>query len=319
MARIHKLVRAWGSTTVGTTRTTLEQVSIKPLGDVVNWCLYMDITTVEGTATHVANGGTPTDSFIGTNVLDLLDTVRIKDNQNSDIWESTRNEFYYKSYLLSIIESDELLMNKGGVREPTEITEGVALTNDETVWIVPQRIAQKDLPATVNITIGVLDDYYLAVGTGTATINQLEFWCRYIPSSETSFTERVKSFNITAFSSDTDVAHLLPDGIEILKLAFQLGDSSAVAAPAEMVDTRLDFLTFKRGANDEIDKVRNRVLQEYAGRMYPNNQVEGTTITEGEPEGLFIVPILAFVKTDATEMLFDINAQVAPTIFYVYK
>ncbi len=44
MARIMKLVKAYGSTTIGTTRTSLPQQSIKPLGDVIDWALYIDIT-----------------------------------------------------------------------------------------------------------------------------------------------------------------------------------------------------------------------------------------------------------------------------------
>ena len=317
MARIHKLVHAWGSTTIGTTRTSLSQQSIKPLGDVVNWALYFDVTTVDGDATDDSDGGTPSGSWIGTNILRLLDTVRIKDNQNTDVWESTGVEFYYKSYLLSIIESDELLMNKGGIRRPH--TDSTDLTASEDVFIVPQRIAFKDLPCTVDIKLGVLDDYWNSVGTGTVTVNQLELWVRYIPSAEESFTERVKSFNISSFSSDQDIAEHLPSSLEILKLAFLLGDPTASSAPATMVDTRLDFLTFKRGSSDEIDGVRNRVLQEYAGRLYPNLRIDGTTVLEGEPTGLFIVPTLAFVKTDATEFKFDINAAIAPHVIYVYK
>ena len=78
MARIHKLVHAWGSTTIGTTRTSLSQQSIKPLGDVVNWALYFDVTTVDGTATDDSDGGTPSGSWIGTNILRLLDTSELK-------------------------------------------------------------------------------------------------------------------------------------------------------------------------------------------------------------------------------------------------
>jgi len=48
MARIMKLVKAYGSTTIGTTRTSLAQQSIKPLGDVIDWALYIDITVVKG-------------------------------------------------------------------------------------------------------------------------------------------------------------------------------------------------------------------------------------------------------------------------------
>ncbi len=45
MARIMKLVKAYGSTSVGASRVTLGQQTIKPLGDVVDWALYMDVTT----------------------------------------------------------------------------------------------------------------------------------------------------------------------------------------------------------------------------------------------------------------------------------
>ncbi len=44
MARIMKLVKAYGATTVGTSRVTLGQQTIKPLGDVVDWALYSDFT-----------------------------------------------------------------------------------------------------------------------------------------------------------------------------------------------------------------------------------------------------------------------------------
>ena len=45
MTRIMKIVKAYGSTTVSTSRVTLGQQTIKPLGDVVDWALYMDVTT----------------------------------------------------------------------------------------------------------------------------------------------------------------------------------------------------------------------------------------------------------------------------------
>ncbi len=264
-----------------------------------------------------SDGGTPSESWLGSNVLKLLDTVTIKDNQNSDIWVSKGVELYYKAYLLSIIDTDEFLMNKGAVREP--VTDSAAITTDTYTYIVPQRIAEKDLPATVEITISVLGDYFNAVNAGVVTVNQLELWVRYVPTDESSFTERVKSFNITAFSSDSDYAHLIPEGIEILKLAFQLGDTVKTSAPAEMNNTRFTSLTFKRGANDELDGIRMDVLEEFAGRLYPNLRVDGTTVKEGEPTGLFIVPTLAFVKTDATEFKFAVSGSIAPTVFYVYK
>ena len=317
MARIHKLVHAWGATIVGTTRSTLTQQSIKPLGDVISWALYFDVTTVDGTGTDDVDAGTPSGSWLGSNIIKLLDTVSIKDNQNSDLFESNGVQFAYMSYLLSIIEVDELIMNKGGIRWPE--TDATDLTNEETVFIVPQRIAETDLPATVNITVGVLDDYWLSVGTATTVINQLELWVRYMPTQGESFSERIKSFNVASFSSDQDIAQHIPDGIEILKLGFQLGDPTASAAPAEMNITRLDAIRFKRGASDEIVDVRENVLREYADRSVPNQRVDNVTIAVGAPEGLFVVPTLAFTKTDATEFRFDINAAVAPTIYYIYK
>ena len=317
MARIHKLVHAWGSTTVGTTRSTLTQQSIKPLGDVISWALYFDVTTVDGTGTDDADGGTPSGSWIGTNIIRLLDTVSIKDNQNSDLFESNGVQFAYMSYLLSIIEVDELIMNKGGVRWP--VTDSVNLTDDESVFIVPQRIAETDLPATVNITIGVLDDYWNAVGTATITINQIELWVRYMPTQGESFSERIKAFNVASFSSDQDIAQHIPDGIEILKLGFMLGDVLATSAPAELNITRLDAIRFKRGASDELVDVRENVMREYDDRSVPNLRVDGTTIATGAPEGFYVIGTLAFTKTDATEFRFDINAAVAPTIYYIYK
>ena len=267
--------------------------------------------------TYDSDGGTPSGSWLGSNVLRFLDTVTIKDNQNSDIWVSKGIEFYYKAYLLSIIDTDEFLMNKGAVREP--ITDTTSISAIKNTYIVPQRIAEKDLPATVEIIIGVEDDYFNAVNNGASVLNQLELWVRYVPTDETSFTERVKSFNITAFSSDSDHAHLIPAGIEILKLAFILGDPTASSAGAEIDNSRFTSLTFKRGANDELDAVRMEVLEEFAGRLYPNIRVDGTTIKEGEPTGLFIVPTLAFVKTDATEFKFIVSGSIAPWVCYVYK
>ncbi len=267
--------------------------------------------------TFDTDAGTPSGSWLGTNTIRLLDTVVIKDNQNSDIFVSKGIEFYYKSYLLSIIDTDEFLMNKGAVREP--ITETGDVTAQKEVYIVPQRIAEKDLPATVEIILGVEDDYYNAVNAGATTINQLELWVRYVPTDETSFTERVKSFNISAFSSDSDHAHLIPAGIEILKLAFILGDPTASSAGAEINNSRFTSLTFKRGANDELDSIRMEVLEEFAGRLYPNLRVDGTTVKEGEPTGLFIVPTLAFVKTDATEFKFAVSGSIAPWVCYIYK
>lgn len=317
MARIHKLVKAWGSQTVGTNRLSLEKQTIKPLGDVVSWALFMDVTTTTGTATFDADGGTPSGSWLGTNVQKLINKITIKDNQNADVFEARRNEMYILAYLLSTIEADEMIFNKGGVKRP--ITRAAAITAQTETYLVPQRIALKDLPATVEVEIGVLDDYYTAAGTGTVAINQIEFWVRYVPADAQSFTERAKVFTIQAFSSDGDFAHLIPESIEIIRLALLCGDITAGSAGAEMNNTRLDFLTFKRGSNDEIDSVRRAVLDEFNARSVPNLIDNNGSLALGTPSGLVIVPTLAFVKSSATEFKFDINAQVAPSIFYLYK
>ena len=47
MARIMKLVKAYGATTITTSRITLGQQTIKPLGDVIDWALYYDVTSTK--------------------------------------------------------------------------------------------------------------------------------------------------------------------------------------------------------------------------------------------------------------------------------
>ena len=317
MARIYKLVKSWGAQTVGTSRISLEKQTVKPLGDVVSWQLYFDVTTTSTTATWDSDGGTPSGSWLGSNIQRLINRISIKDNQNVDVFRASRNEMYILSYLLSTVESDEAIFNKGGIKRP--ITRSANLTNAVETYYVPQRIALKDLPATVEVEIGVKDDYFNAVGDGAITINQVEFWVRYIPAVDQTFTERAKTFTVQPFSADTDIAHLIPEAIEITKMAILCGDITQGSAPTEMNNTRVDYVTFKRGSADEIDTVRRAVLDEFNLRVIPNLIDNNGTVNSAIPSGLIIVPTLAFTKTSATEFLLDINQQIAPTVFYIYK
>ena len=166
-----------------------------------------------------------------------------------------------------------------------------------------------------------------SAGTAAVTINQLEVWVRYVPSDSQSFTERVKSFQVASvISSDTDIAFQLPEAIEILRLAITADDISAVAAPTNDVLTRIEEIGFKRGSADEIDDVRTEILCDFQDGIIPNLKRTGNmaayaapTSTEGAPLGLVMIPTLAFVKTTATELQLNVNGNVQPVIYYVYK
>jgi len=312
-----KMVKAWGSNSIGTSRISLSKESIKPLGDVLSWGLYFDMTTVHATAADVyEDSATPTGSWLGSNVGKLVNKIVIKDNQNSDVFEAKRNELYILSYLLSTIEADEFLFNKGGVRKPTINT--AAVTNQTATFWVPQRIALKDLPATVEIELGVLADYFESTAGNSVTLNQCEFYARYAEPAKDSFTERAKVFNVASFSSDSDIAHLIPEGIEILRLAFMAGDISAQTEQS-YTNANIDNFTFKRGSTDEIDNIRRAVVDELNERMIPNLNEEGTTILLTAPLGLTVVPTVSFTKTTATEFKFDVSGAIAPSIFYIFK
>ena len=94
-----------------------------------------------------SDGATPSGSWLGSNVLKLLDTVTIKDNQNSDVWVSKGVELYYKAYLLSIIDTDEFLMNKGAVREPVTDSAAITAINLPILFLkeLPKKIYQQAL------------------------------------------------------------------------------------------------------------------------------------------------------------------------------
>lgn len=312
-----KLVKAWGSTSIGTSRVSLSKEIIKNLGDVVSWGLYTDLTTVHAVATDVyEDAGTPAGSWLGSNVQKLIANLTIKDNQNADVFTAKRNEIYILSYLLSTIEADEMVFNKGGVRKPS--VNSSAVTNQTQTFWVPQRIALKDLPASVEIELGVLADYFESTTGNSATLNQIEFYVRYAVAAKDSFTERAKVFPVASFSSDTDIAHLIPEGIEILRVGFMAGDISAQTEQSYN-NANITSITFKRGSSDEIDQIRRAVLDEFNERLIPNLNEDGTTIALTAPLGLTVIPSLSFVKTTATEFQFRLSGAIAPSVFYIYK
>lgn len=288
----------------------MEQMEIKPLGDVITWGLRVVLTTVAGTGTFVADGGTPSGAFRGTNLCKLINNFEIKDKQNNDIFVAAGQDLWVNAYLLSCIDIDDLLFKRGlDQRADISPTDTGSVTSVVRFVTVPQRIKMSDLPAKVNVRLGTLDDYYDSVGTGTATINTFELWVRYMPpSAKGGFTERVKAFNLTAFSADLDVAKDIPSGINIQLLAHTLGNINALTAPAEQNEDRFDTVTFRRGSGSEIEKQDERTLHFYATHKF----------FSARHAGLYIVPTDAFRKTEATFWEFDINAQVAPRVYYIY-
>jgi hypothetical protein len=164
------------------------------------------------------------------------------------------------------------------------------------------------LPASLEIEIGTLDDYYLAVGTGTAVFNALTVWVRYAPNQETGVTIRINAFNITAFSADQDIAHLLPENLNILKLAYVTQNVNALVDPAEP-NVNVDRISFRRGSNEEIEDVRRAVIDDWQDEVNTGNR----------PAGLTVIPTDAFIKTSSTLLKYDVNAQITPRIFYVYQ
>ena len=283
-------------------------------------------------ATHVGNTGTELTSAaapagaIGTNILEAFAKVNIKDNQNVDIFESAREELYYFASLLSSVENDEFIFNKGGVRAPNNETADI--TNEEYVFIVPQRISLSHLPATLDITLGVKDDYFNVVNDATLVLDQIEFHVRYVEADKASFTERCKSYQLgSTIATKTDIAYSLPEAIEILKLAISVDNlAQANGAPTNDDLTRLTAIKFKRGSNDEIDAIRTEVLVEYQNQFVPNIRRTGgmksfgtSTIAGDSPRGVVAVPTLSFIKSQSTEFELDVSGTVQPVIFYIYK
>lgn len=305
--RILKTVKEYGSTTISTSAVTLDTQTVKGLGDVVSYHIQTDLTTTESTATELADGGTPSGSYKGATVARLFRRIKLSDNNNTDLAVIEKDDIWRMAYLLSLVNADDFLFNRGISSEPTTIT--AAQTNQVDHFIVPQSIGVADLPATLEIELGTLSDFYSTVGDGTAVINTLSVVVRYVPAKASAITLRIKAFNITAFSADTDIAHLLPDGIKIHILAYMAGNVNASSAPAEAVNTRVDRISFRRGSNEEIENIRRTMLDEYINVRY-----DGTRLS-----GLTVIPTDAFEKTDSSKFEFDVNAQIAPRIFYVYQ
>jgi len=305
--RILKTVKEYGSITVSTSSQTLETQTIKALGDIVHWGLQSSLTTVGGTGTELAAGGTPSGLFAGASIARLYKKISITDANNNDLCVLEKDDIWRQAYLVSLVNSDEFIFNKGLNDAPTVVTGDVTAQVDNV--IVPQPISVADLPASVEIEIGVLNDFFSTVGTATATIVELTLYVRYLPPSERSITLRIKAFNVQAFSADTEISHLLPDGIKIHKLAYSPGNTNASSAGAELDNTRVDRLTLRRGSNEEIENQRRNMMDDYIDKVYDGTRLSGITI----------LPLDSFDKTDATIFNFDVNAQVAPRIFYIYQ
>jgi len=307
MTRVIKTVKDFGSVTVGTASQTLETQAIKALGDVLSWGINTNLTTVAGTGTYDANGGTPSGAWLGSNVFKLIRRISLKDNDNTDLMQAQGTDLHHMSYLLSIVDPNEFLTDRGLVETPT-IDTGTVTAQDEFI-IFPQSILLKDLPASLEIEIGVLDDYYNAVGTGTASLNFITVWARYLPNQSEGITVRIKAFNITAFAADTEVSHLIPEGITILRLAYLPSNPNASSAPADMVNTRVTRISFRRGSNEEVEEQRRSALDDFVDQVYTGNR----------PTGLTVIPTDAFNKTSSTLLKFFVSAQVTPRIYYVYQ
>ena len=305
--RILKTVKEYGSITVSTSSQTLETQTIKALGDVVHWGLQSDITTVGGTGTELAAGGTPSGLFAGASIARLYKKIHITDANNVDLCVVEKDDIWRQAYLVSLVNTDEFIFNKGLDTKPVVVADDV--TNQVDNIIVPQPISVADLPASVEIEIGVLSDFYSTVGTGAVTINTLTLYVRYLPPTAQSVTLRIKAFNVQAFSADTEISHLLPDGIRIHKLAYAPGNVNASSAPSEAVNTRVDRITLRRGSNEEIENQRRSIMDDYIGKVHVGSRLTGITI----------LPLDAFDKSDATIFEFDVNAQIAPRIYYIYQ
>lgn len=307
MTRLIKTVKDFGATTIGTASQTLETQAIKALGDIVSWGIETDLTTVAGTGTYDANGGTPAGAWLGSNVFKLIRRLSVKDNANRDILQAQGTDLHHIAYLLSIVDPNEFLFDRGLAETPT-IDTGTVSNQIESI-IFAQSILFKDLPASIEIEIGTLDDYYNSVGTGTATLNSITVWARYTPNQPTGVTIRVNAFNVQSFSADFDIAHLLPENLNIVKLAYLPSNPNASSAPADMVNTRVTRLSFRRGANEEIEEQRRRILDDWQDQVNTGNRTTGLTV----------IPTDAFVKTTSTLFKFYVSAQITPRIYYVYQ
>jgi hypothetical protein len=307
MTRVIKTVKDFGSVTVGTSSQTLETQAIKALGDVLSWGVYSDLTTVGGTGAEKGDGGTPSGSWQGANVDWLFRRISLKDNGNKDLLQCQGTDIRLMAYLLSIVDPNEFLFDRGLAETHTTTTGDE--TNLESMTIFAQSVLLKDLPASLEIEIGVLGDFFSTVGTATAVINALTVWVRYAPNQESGVTIRINAFNITAFSADQDIAHFLPENLNILKLAYMPSNPNNATAPTDMVNTRVTRVSFRRGANEEIEESRRVILDDWQDQVNTGNR----------PTGLTVIPTDAFIKTSSTLLKFFVNAQVTPRIYYVYQ
>ncbi len=305
--RVIKTVKDFGSTSITTSSQTLETQTIKQIGDLLSWGIATDLTTVAGTGTYDVNAGTPTGAWLGSNVNKLFKRVSVKDNQNRDLLQAQGTDLHHMAYLLSIVDPNEFLFDRGLVETPTIDTGSVTSQTDNVIFA--QSVLFKDLPASIEIEIGVLDDYYLAVGTGTATLNSITIWARYTPPQASGVTLRVNAFNVQAFSADFELAHLLPEAINIIKLAFTPTTPNGGAVTTDMNVTRVTRLSFRRGSSEEIEEQKVSILNDW------QNQVN----TGDRPVGLTVIPTDAFIKSTSTTFKFYVSAQVSPRIYYVYQ
>lgn len=304
--RIVKTVNEYGSQTIGTSQLTLDTKTIKGLGDIVNWTIRTDLTTTDTGATELADGGTPSGSFKGATIARFFNSVKLTDNNNTDLFVANKDDLWRFAWLFSLIDTNDFIFKRALSWEPTTITG--AQTKQVDFITFAQSIGVADLPATIEINLGVLSDFYSTVGSGTAVINQLSVIVRYVPPSAAAITLRCKAYNVSAFSADTDISSTLPDGIKIHLLAYMPGNPNASSAPSEMVNTRVDRIFFRRGSNEEIENQRRDYLDDYVDDRFGNR-----------PSGMTLIPDDAFRKTDASFWHFDINAQIAPRVFYIYQ
>lgn len=265
------------------------------------------MTTVAGTGTYDANGGTPSGAWLGSNVNKLIRRISIKDNANTDILQIQGTDIHHVVYLLSITDPNEFLFDRGISVVPSIDTGTVTAQINRTVF--PQSIAFKDLPASIEIEIGTLDDYYNVAGTGTATLDAVNVTVRYASPTPNAFTMRCKAFNTIAFSSNQDIAHLLPEQITYIAIAYLPSNPNAGSAPSDMVNTRVDRLSFRRGSNEEIESQLRDLLDDFVDQVYTGNRTTGLTV----------IPSDAWVKTDATLFKFEVNAQITPRVYYLFK
>lgn len=307
--RIQKVVKAFGSQTIGTSPSTLETQSVKALGDVLSWSLYIDFTSVHSAGTFQADGGTPSGSWAGSSVFKLLKQISIKDNQNTDLFLGNESDIWVMAYMISLIDPNEFLFERGQNQRPT--TDAADQTNQLTNIIIPQTILAKDLPASLEIQLGVLSDYFATVSSSTATINELTVTFRYAPPAQSGFTVRCKAFNISTISADSDIAYLLPNNINFLAIGYFPDNPNAGTAPANMTNTNVKYISVRRGSNEEIEQIRRAIIDYFVDHAYANTR----------PTGFTVINTDAFSKTDSTLFKFFLNGSVSltPRVYYVYR